>query len=188
MAALAQLDAEFERAMGDPGFWSELDDLRRNYTGRPTPITEAPRFSALCGNAKVLLKREDLNHTGSHKINNVLGQALLTRRMGKTRVIAETGAGQHGVASATACALLDLDCIVYMGSEDIRRQKPNVERMKLLGAEVVPVEAGARTLKEAVSAAIRSEPCSLRPSASSLQAARAATAVGLPSRVRPSRA
>ena len=155
MAALAQLDAEFEQAMADPGFWSELSDLRRNYTGRPTPLTEAPRFSALCGNAKVLLKREDLNHTGSHKINNVLGQALLTRRMGKTRVIAETGAGQHGVATATAAALFGLECRVYMGRVDTDRQALNVARMQLLGAEVVAVESGSQTLKDAMNEAMR---------------------------------
>ena len=155
MAALAQLDAEFEQAMADPGFWSELSDLRRNYTGRPTPLTEAPRFSALCGNAKVLLKREDLNHTGSHKINNVLGQALLTRRMGKTRVIAETGAGQHGVATATACALLGLECVIYMGAVDTARQALNVARMRLLGAEVVSVQSGSKTLKDAINDAFR---------------------------------
>ncbi len=155
MAALAQLDAEFEAAVADPGFWSELEDLRRNYTGRPTPLTEAPRFSALCGNAKVLLKREDLNHTGSHKINNVLGQALLTRRMGKTRVIAETGAGQHGVATATAAALFGLECRVYMGRIDTDRQALNVARMQLLGAEVVAVESGSQTLKDAMNEAMR---------------------------------
>jgi len=155
MAALAQLEAEFERALGDPAFLAELDDLRRNYAGRPTPLTEAPRFSALCGNAKVLLKREDLNHTGSHKINNVLGQALLTARMGKRRVIAETGAGQHGVATATAAALLGLECRVYMGRIDTDRQALNVARMQLLGAEVIAVESGSQTLKDAMNEAMR---------------------------------
>ena len=155
MAALAQLDAEFEKAMVDPSFWAELSDLRANYTGRPSPLTAAPRFSRLCGNAEVLLKREDLNHTGSHKINNVLGQALLTRRMGKTRVIAETGAGQHGVATATAAALFGLECRVYMGRVDTDRQALNVARMQLLGAEVVAVESGSQTLKDAMNEAMR---------------------------------
>jgi tryptophan synthase beta chain len=140
--------------MADPAFLAELDELRRSYAGRPTPLTPARRLSEALG-VEVWLKREDLLHTGAHKLNNSLGQHLLTRRMGKRRVIAETGAGQHGVAAATACALLGLDCIVYMGTEDMRRQRPNVQRMRLLGAEVVGVEAGARTLKEAVSAAIR---------------------------------
>jgi tryptophan synthase beta chain len=152
--ALEELEQEFETAWASPEFRAELDALLRDYAGRPTPVTECHRLSERLG-VRVLLKREDLTHTGSHKINNVLGQALLTRRMGKQRVIAETGAGQHGVATATACALFGLECAVYMGSEDIRRQAPNVERMKLLGAEVIPVEVGARTLKEAVSAAIR---------------------------------
>ena len=155
MAALAQLDAEFEKAMTDPEFWAELSDLRANYTGRPSPVTAAPRFSKLCGNAEILLKREDLNHTGSHKINNVLGQALLTRRMGKTRVIAETGAGQHGVATATAAALFGLECRVYMGRVDTDRQALNVARMQLLGAEVVAVESGSQTLKDAMNEAMR---------------------------------
>ncbi|MEA4945589.1 MAG: tryptophan synthase subunit beta [Propionicimonas sp.] len=155
MAALAQLDAEFTKAMADPGFWSQLDDLRHNYAGRPTPLSEAPRFSELCGNAKILLKREDLNHTGSHKINNVLGQALLAARMGKTRVIAETGAGQHGVATATAAALLGMTCRVYMGRVDTDRQALNVARMQLLGAEVVAVESGSQTLKDAMNEAMR---------------------------------
>ena len=138
----------------DPGSASELDALLRDFVGRPTPLYRAERLSERVGR-RVYLKREDLAHTGAHKINNAVGQALLAKRMGKTRVIAETGAGQHGVASATACALLGLECVVYMGTEDMRRQAPNVERMRLLGAEVAPVEAGARTLKEAVSAAIR---------------------------------
>ena len=141
------------RARG-PGFIAELDGLLRDYVGRPTPLYHARRLSEVAG-GEVWLKREDLTHTGSHKINNALGQALLAKRMGKTAIIAETGAGQHGVASATACALLGLECIVYMGAEDIRRQAPNVQRMGLLGATVVPVDAGARTLKEAVSEAIR---------------------------------
>ncbi len=154
MTALAELEAAWLDAWGDPGFHAELDGLLRDYVGRPSPLYLASRFSEAAGHP-VWLKREDLNHTGAHKINNALGQALLAKRMGKRRIIAETGAGQHGVASATACALLDLECIVYMGTEDMRRQKPNVERMGLLGARVEPVDAGARTLKEAVSAAIR---------------------------------
>jgi tryptophan synthase beta chain len=154
MPALAELEAAWLDARDDPGFRAELDSLLREYVGRPSPLYHARRLSDEIGHP-VYLKREDLNHTGAHKINNALGQALLARRMGKRRIIAETGAGQHGVASATACALLDLECVVYMGTEDMRRQRPNVERMKLLGAEVVGVDAGARTLKEAVSAAIR---------------------------------
>jgi tryptophan synthase beta chain len=154
MPALAELEEAWVDAWQDPGFRAELDGLLRDYVGRPSPLYLAPRLSEAAGHP-IYLKREDLNHTGAHKINNALGQALLARRMGKRRIIAETGAGQHGVASATACALLDLECIVYMGTEDMRRQKPNVERMELLGARVEPVEAGARTLKEAVSAAIR---------------------------------
>jgi len=152
--ALDELTEAWAEARNDPAFMEELATLQRDYIGRPTPLYLARRLSDETGR-KVYLKREDLNHTGAHKINNAIGQALLTKRMGKPRVIAETGAGQHGVATATACALLDLECVVFMGSEDIRRQKPNVERMGLLGAEVVPVEAGARTLKEAASAAIR---------------------------------
>jgi tryptophan synthase beta chain len=152
--ALDELEREWLAARSDPSFTDELDLLLRDYVGRPTPIYLARRLSEVTG-GEVWLKREDLAHTGSHKINNALGQALLARRMGKPRVIAETGAGQHGVAAATACALLGLECIVYMGTEDMRRQQPNVQRMRLLGAEVVPVEAGARTLKEAVSEAIR---------------------------------
>jgi tryptophan synthase beta chain len=154
MPALAELEDAWLEAWADPGFRGELDGLLRDYVGRPSPLYRARRLSEVAGRP-VYLKREDLNHTGAHKINNALGQGLLARRMGKTRIIAETGAGQHGVASATACALLDLECIVYMGAEDIRRQRPNVQRMELLGARVEPVEAGARTLKEAVSAAIR---------------------------------
>ncbi len=152
--ALDELEREWLAARSDPAFTDELELLLRDYVGRPTPIYLARRLSEVTG-GEVWLKREDLAHTGSHKINNALGQALLARRMGKPRVIAETGAGQHGVAAATACALLGLECIVYMGTEDMRRQQPNVQRMRLLGAEVVAVEAGARTLKEAVSEAIR---------------------------------
>jgi tryptophan synthase beta chain len=154
MPALAELEATWIQARDDAAFRSELGALLRDYVGRPSPLYEATRLSEQAGHP-IYLKREDLNHTGAHKINNALGQALLARRMGKPRIVAETGAGQHGVAAATACALLGLECGVYMGTEDIRRQKPNVERMKLLGASVAPVEAGARTLKEAVSAAIR---------------------------------
>jgi len=155
MAALDQLTREFDAAWADPGFRAELDALLADYTGRPSPITDARRLAGHAGGARVLLKREDLNHTGSHKINNVLGQALLTRRMGKTRVIAETGAGQHGVATATAAALLGLECVVYMGEEDTRRQALNVVRMRLLGAEVVSVRTGSRTLKDAINEAFR---------------------------------
>jgi tryptophan synthase beta chain len=152
--AIEELAAAWADARTDAGFRAELDALLRDYVGRPTPLFLAERLSETAGR-RVYLKREDLAHTGAHKINNAIGQALLVRRMGKPRVIAETGAGQHGVATATACALFDLECVVYMGTEDMRRQRPNVERMRLLGAEVSPVEAGARTLKEAVSAAIR---------------------------------
>jgi tryptophan synthase beta chain len=154
MPALAELEASWVAARDDPGYRAELGGLLRDYAGRPTPLYLAERLSQVAGR-EIWLKREDLLHTGSHKINNALGQALLARRMGKRRIIAETGAGQHGVASATACALLDLECVVYMGAEDIRRQAPNVQRMRLLGAEVVSVQVGARTLKEAVSEAIR---------------------------------
>jgi tryptophan synthase beta chain len=152
--AIEELEAAWADARTDAGFRAELDALLRDYVGRPTPLFLAERLSETAGR-RVYLKREDLAHTGAHKINNAIGQALLARRMGKPRVIAETGAGQHGVATATACALFDLECVVYMGTEDMRRQRPNVERMRLLGAEVSPVEVGARTLKEAVSAAIR---------------------------------
>ncbi len=156
IAALDQLAAAYAAARVDPEFLAELDHLARTYTGRPTPLTEAPRFASAGGvSARIVLKREDLNHTGSHKINNVLGQALLTVRMGKRRVIAETGAGQHGVATATAAALMGLDCVVYMGLEDTRRQALNVARMKLLGAEVIPVTTGSQTLKDAVNEAMR---------------------------------
>ncbi len=154
-AALDQLDAAFRRALEDEHFARRLEDLHRDYSGRPNPLTKAERFGAHCGGAVVYLKREDLNHTGSHKINNVLGQALLAVAMGKTRVIAETGAGQHGVATATAAALLGLECTVYMGEEDTRRQALNVARMKLLGAQVVPVMTGSRTLKDAINEAMR---------------------------------
>jgi tryptophan synthase beta chain len=156
IAALDELAAAYAAARSDPVFLAELDHLARSYTGRPTPITAVPRFAAAGGAAgAIVLKREDLNHTGSHKINNVLGQALLTVRMGKKRVIAETGAGQHGVATATAAALMGLECVVYMGLEDTRRQALNVARMKLLGAEVIPVTAGSQTLKDAINEAMR---------------------------------
>lgn len=155
IAALDELATAWETLKQDPAFLAELAELHRTYTGRPSILTEARRFSELAGGARVLLKREDLNHTGSHKINNVLGQALLTRAIGKKRVIAETGAGQHGVATATAAALLGLECTVYMGAEDVRRQALNVARMRLLGAEVVPVTAGSRTLKDAINEAFR---------------------------------
>ena len=139
IGALDELEAAHENAKRDPEFQSELADLHKTYTGRPSLLTEAKRFSEFAGGARIFLKREDLNHTGSHKINNVLGQALLAKRMGKRRIIAETGAGQHGVASATAAALLGLECVVYMGEEDTKRQSLNVARMKMLGADVVPV-------------------------------------------------
>jgi tryptophan synthase beta chain len=155
MAALDELTAAYEEAKVDPVFQAELTALLRGYAGRPTLLTEAPRFAAQAGGCRVFLKREDMAHTGSHKINNVLGQALLTKRLGKTRVIAETGAGQHGVATATAAALLGLDCVVYMGEEDTRRQALNVARMQMLGAQVVPVTTGSRTLKDAMNEAFR---------------------------------
>jgi tryptophan synthase beta chain len=154
MPALAELEQAWAQARQDEAYRGELDGLLRDFGGRPTPLYRARRLSQRLGRP-VYLKREDLNHTGSHKLNNALGQALLARRMGKRRIIAETGAGQHGVATATACALLDMECVVYMGVEDMRRQRPNVQRMELLGATVTPVDAGARTLKEATSAAIR---------------------------------
>jgi tryptophan synthase beta chain len=154
IGALDELTEAWEATREDPEYVARLDALRRDYIGRPTPLYLAERLSERVG-SRVYLKREDLAHTGAHKINNAIGQTLLAQRMGKERIIAETGAGQHGVATATACALLGLECVVYMGTEDIRRQAPNVERMKLLGAEVAPVDAGARTLKEATSAAIR---------------------------------
>jgi tryptophan synthase beta chain len=155
VAALEELDQARLSAMTDPGFQGELAELQRSYTGRPNPLTEAPRFAAHAGGARIFLKREDLNHTGSHKINNALGQGLLTRRMGKTRVIAETGAGQHGVATATVAALLGLECVVYMGKVDTERQALNVARMRLLGAEVVAVAHGSATLKDAINEAMR---------------------------------
>jgi tryptophan synthase beta chain len=153
--ALDELTAEYAAARRDPAFVAQLDGLLASYAGRPTPITDAKRLTDRAGGARILLKREDLAHTGSHKINNVLGQALLTVRMGKQRVIAETGAGQHGVATATACALLGLDCVVYMGEEDTVRQALNVARMRLLGATVIPVTIGSRTLKDAINEAMR---------------------------------
>ena len=152
--ALDAVEAAFDEAMEDPGFVAELDDLLGTYVGRPSPLSTAPRLSERVG-TPVFLKREDLNHTGAHKINNTVGQALLARRMGKRRIIAETGAGQHGVATATVCARFGLDCVVYMGEEDMRRQQLNVYRMRLMGAEVVPVTSGTRTLKDATSEAIR---------------------------------
>jgi tryptophan synthase beta chain len=155
IAALDELEAAYDKARGDREFLDEIDRLHRDYTGRPSPLTDAANLSQHAGGARILLKREDLNHTGSHKINNVLGQALLTKRMGKTRVIAETGAGQHGVATATACALLGLECVVYMGEVDTQRQALNVARMRLLGATVIPVTTGARTLKDAINEALR---------------------------------
>ena len=155
MPALDELERAYAAAIADPQFHAELGHLQRTYTGRPTPITHARRLSETLGGAQIYLKREDLAHTGAHKINNALGQGLLAKRMGKRRIIAETGAGQHGVGTATAMALLGLECHVYMGSVDIRRQQPNVFRMKLLGAEVIPVESGSRTLKDAINEAMR---------------------------------
>lgn len=155
MAALDELEATYNAAKVDPKFNEELIRLHKEYSGRPSIITEVPRFAEHAGGVRVFLKREDLNHTGSHKINNVLGQALLTKIVGKKRVIAETGAGQHGVATATAAALFDLDCVVYMGEEDTKRQALNVARMRLLGAEVIPVTTGSRTLKDAINEALR---------------------------------
>jgi tryptophan synthase beta chain len=154
MGALAELEQAWVKAREDPSYREELEGLLRDFGGRPTPLYKARRLSEKAGRP-IYLKREDLNHTGSHKLNNALGQALLARRMGKRRIIAETGAGQHGVATATVCALLGMECVVYMGTEDTRRQRPNVQRMELLGASVKPVDAGAKTLKEATSAAIR---------------------------------
>jgi tryptophan synthase beta chain len=155
IAALDELDRTYQEAKKDPSFIEELAHLHKTYTGRPSIITEAPKFAATLGDIRVFLKREDLNHTGSHKINNVLGQALLAKRMGKRRIIAETGAGQHGVASATAAALLGLECVVYMGEVDTVRQSLNVARMRLLGAEVIAVKTGSRTLKDAINEALR---------------------------------
>ncbi|BBX22590.1 tryptophan synthase beta chain [Mycolicibacter terrae] len=155
MAVIEEVTAAYDKVRNDREFLDTLDNLQTHYTGRPSPLYEAQRLTAHAGGARIFLKREDLNHTGSHKINNVLGQALLARRMGKTRVIAETGAGQHGVATATACALLGLDCVIYMGAVDTRRQALNVARMRLLGAEVVSVESGSQTLKDAINEAFR---------------------------------
>ncbi|SCD51673.1 tryptophan synthase beta chain [Streptomyces sp. Termitarium-T10T-6] len=155
VAAVDEVAVEYDKAKADPAFAAELNELMVNYTGRPSALTEVPRFAEHAGRARIFLKREDLNHTGSHKINNVLGQALLTKRMGKTRVIAETGAGQHGVATATACALFGLDCTIYMGEIDTQRQALNVARMRMLGAEVVAVKSGSRTLKDAINEAFR---------------------------------
>lgn len=155
MPLILDLQAEYERAKTDPGFWAEMDELWEHYVGRPSPLYFAPRLTEELGGAKIYLKREELNHTGSHKINNVLGQILLARRMGKQRIIAETGAGQHGVATATVCARFGLKCVVYMGAHDVERQAPNVFRMKLLGAEVVPVTSGRGTLKDAMNDALR---------------------------------
>ena len=155
MAALDEFEAAYRKLRRDRAFRRELDDVLHNYVGRPTPLSEAPGFAGLCGDFRLLLKREDLNHTGAHKINNAIGQALIAKRMGKPRIIAETGAGQHGVATATACALLGLQCVVYMGEVDMARQELNVFRMRLLGAEVVPVSTGSRTLKDAINEALR---------------------------------
>ncbi|NYD66257.1 tryptophan synthase subunit beta [Agromyces atrinae] len=155
VAALDEISEAYEEARNDPAFREELVELGRSYSGRPSIITEVPRFAEHAGGARIILKREDLNHTGSHKINNVLGQALLTKRLGKTRVIAETGAGQHGVATATAAALFGFDCTIYMGEVDTERQALNVARMRLLGAEVIPVTTGSRTLKDAINEAMR---------------------------------
>lgn len=155
MGVIEEVTAEYEKVRSDNEFLGELDRLQRDYTGRPSPVFEATRLSEHAGGARILLKREDLNHTGSHKINNVLGQVLLAKRMGKTRIIAETGAGQHGVATATACALLGLECVVYMGEVDTERQALNVARMRLLGSSVVAVKSGSRTLKDAINEALR---------------------------------
>jgi len=155
IAALDQLEETYRQAQADPTFHYELAELHRTYTGRPSILTEVKRFAEHANGARVILKREDLNHTGSHKINNVLGQALLAKRMGKKRIIAETGAGQHGVASATAAALFGLECVVYMGEVDTKRQALNVARMQLLGAEVRPVTTGSKTLKDAINEALR---------------------------------
>jgi tryptophan synthase beta chain len=155
MPAVTALEAAYDAARQDPAFWAELDRLQRTYTGRPTALSFAARLTEHCGGAKIYLKREDLAHTGAHKINNALGQGLLARRMGKTRIIAETGAGQHGVATATICALLGMECVVYMGTDDMARQRPNVFRMRVLGAEVRGVDSGSRTLKDAINEAMR---------------------------------
>src|SRR5215475_12330766 len=155
MPLVLQLEAAYAQAKADPQFFKEMDGYLAHYVGRPSPLYFAERLTSHCGGAKIYLKREELNHTGAHKINNVLGQVLLAQRMGKRRIIAETGAGQHGVATATACARFDIPCVVYMGATDIERQKPNVFRMKLLGAEVVPVHSGTATLKDALNDALR---------------------------------
>jgi tryptophan synthase beta chain len=155
MPAIKALEEAYAAARADPSFWAELDALQRSYTGRPTPLTYAARLTAHCGGARIYLKREDLAHTGAHKINNALGQGLLARRMGKTRIIAETGAGQHGVATAAVCAMLGMQCVIYMGIKDMERQKPNVFRMRLMGAEVRGVASGSQTLKDAVNEAMR---------------------------------
>ena len=155
MPALDELATAYQKAQADPDFWQELESLLRDYVGRPTPLYFARRLTAYCGGARIYLKREDLTHTGAHKINNTLGQGLLARRMAKRRLVAETGAGQHGVATATAAALLGMECVVYMGTEDMRRQAPNVDRMRLLGAQVRGVDAGSCTLKDAINEAIR---------------------------------
>ncbi len=155
MPAIEELIQAYEEARADPAFEEQLAYLLDTYVGRPSPLSHAQRLSQYLGGAQIYLKREDLNHSGAHKINNALGQALLAQRMGKQRIVAETGAGQHGVGSATACALLGLECVVYMGTVDIVRQKPNVHRMRLLGAEVRPVSSGSRTLKDAINEAIR---------------------------------
>ncbi len=155
MPLISDLEAEYERSVDDPAFWEEMNSLWTHYVGRPSPLYFAERMTEALGGAKIYLKRDELNHTGAHKINNVLGQILLARRMGKTRIIAETGAGQHGVATATVCARFGLKCVVFMGATDVERQKPNVFRMKLLGAEVVPVTAGRATLKDAMNEALR---------------------------------
>ncbi|NJN16060.1 MAG: tryptophan synthase subunit beta [Oscillochloris sp.] len=153
--SVTALEAAYAEASADPDFWAEFDHLQHTYTGRPTALTFAARLTEHCGGAQIYLKREDLAHTGAHKINNALGQGLLARRMGKRRIIAETGAGQHGVATATVCALLGMECVVYMGTEDMARQRPNVFRMRLLGAEVRGVDSGSRTLKDAINEAMR---------------------------------
>ncbi|MEO1533271.1 MAG: pyridoxal-phosphate dependent enzyme, partial [Pseudomonadota bacterium] len=155
MPLILDLEAEYTKAKDDPAFWAEMDDLWKHYVGRPSPLYFAPRLTEELGGAKIYLKRDELNHTGAHKINNVLGQILLARRMGKKRIIAETGAGQHGVATATVCAKFGLECIVFMGATDVERQRPNVFRMRLLGAKVVPVTSGRATLKDAMNEALR---------------------------------
>ena len=155
MPLILELESEFETARHDPEFWNEMDLLWKHYVGRPSPLYHAERLTAHLGGARIYMKRDELNHTGAHKINNVLGQILLARRMGKTRIIAETGAGQHGVATATVCARFGLECIVYMGVHDVERQEPNVFRMRLLGAEVIPVTSGRGTLKDAMNDALR---------------------------------